>query len=149
MDDSDEYDEIARNYTQQAQAQAHTSSGIGGLIILGIIIYAIWFFFIRVDYHDFWYNGSGYAFVTYCGRIGVEDCDAHPTEYLPVDHIEKAKSATGGGDIHVFEISFNNGGSIEVEGFCYQAASGLSYDRVCITTHVADDGNWYRYQIHN
>lgn len=123
--------------------------GVGGIIFLAIVGFLIWWFFIRVDYHDFWYSGTGQAYVTYCGPIDNQNCDAHSAEYLTVDHIEKAKSATTGNPLHTFKIHFRDGSSVEAEGGCYQAADGLSFDRVCYVDSVGEDGNWYRFEIHN
>lgn len=128
----------------------NNNGGTGGsllaLILLGV---AIWFFFFRVDYNDYWYDGDGSAYVTYCGNIFNQDCSAHPTEYLRVYHNEKAKAAYGGGYIHNFTIYFNNGGYIEAEGRCAKAADSLSFDRVCYVDSVSDSRESYRYEIHN
>ena len=121
----------------------------GGLITLFLIGLAIWFFFFRIDYSDFWYDGTGNAFVTYCGSIYDQDCSAHPTEYLRVVHHSREKSAFNTGDFHTFEIVFKNGGYVEAEGRCSKAAEGLTFDRVCYVDAEDDYGNTNRYEIHN
>lgn len=121
--------------------------GLGGLIV---IIFLVWFFFFRVDYKDYWYDGYGNAFVTYCGQNYSYDCESHPTEYLPVYHIEKAKAASDVDKwIHTWKISFNNGGYVEAEGTCHEASSAVTFKRVCYAFAYDDYGNQAKYEIHD
>ena len=127
--------------------QEKSGIGLGGLIIIGFLV---WFFFFRVDYKDYWYDGYGQAWVQYCGSYESNDCSSHPAEYLTVTHDNKDKAAYKEDKwVHDFTIYFKNGGWIGAEGTCDKAASGYSYDRVCKVTSYDEYGNWYSYIIHN
>lgn len=119
---------------ENGQPTNNGSSGFGGLILIGIVIFAIWFFFIRVDYKDIWFSGSTTARIIYCGDSSSPQCSTGNTYFLPVDVVEKSKSAYSGDPLFTFEIHFNNGGYVEVEGTCDKAPEGMySFDRFCRT----------------
>ena len=111
---------------------AREGIGLGGLIIIGIIV---WFFFIRVDYKDVWWKGTENQRVVYCGKIGEADCHNGTAYYLPVTHIERS------GDHHTMNIEFDNGGSIEVEGTCMKDESDLyvGVERYCFVTTTNEE----------
>lgn len=114
--------------------KGETSSIVSGIIILALIIFAIWFFFIRVDYKDIWFSGTTTARVIDCGDYSDPHCSTGNTYFLPVEVIEKAKAAYSGDPLFIFEIHFPNGGYVEVEGTCDKAPEGMySFDRFCRT----------------
>lgn len=114
----------------------------GGIIALILIGLAVWFFFFRVDYKDVWWSGTATQRIIYCGDAIDPQCSTGSTYYLPVTHIERS------GDYHAFEIDFNNGGSLETEGYCDKAAKGMyDFDRFCRTTGYDEYGNSSMYII--
>jgi hypothetical protein len=113
----------------------------GGIITLILIGLAIWFFFFRVDYKDVWWKDTEYQTVRYCGMVGEADCQAAKVNYLPITHEERS------GDIHSFQINFDNGGYVEVEGSCMKDSSNLyGVERYCYTTTVSPNESG-RYQV--
>jgi hypothetical protein len=115
--------------------------GLGGLIIIGLLI---WWFFIRVDYRDVWWNGTEYQTVRNCGNLAVADCQNANVFYTPVKHVAR------NGDIHTFVINFDNGGYVTTEGTCMKDESHLyNVERYCLTTTVNPDdyGNHYKFLI--
>lgn len=113
--------------------------GLGSIIVIGFLV---WFFFIRVDYKDVWWSGTETQRVIYCGNTIDPHCSTGDVYYVPVTHLSKD------GDVHTFEIAFKNGGYIETEGTCDQAAKGMyDYDRFCRTTGTDLYGNSYMYVI--
>lgn len=115
--------------------------GLGLLIIIALLI---WWFFIRVDYTDVWFRGSDTVRVIYCGDADSPSCSTGKNYILSVEHLEKAKAANGGNPIHLFEISFPNGGHLEVEGTCDKAPEGMySFDRFCRTITTNGSNKMY------
>ena len=131
MDESDEHYQRQKAAVRMA---ASKKTGIGGLVLLAIIIFAIWFLFIRVDYKDVWFKESTTARVIYCGSYSSPQCSTGETYYLPVKIVERAKAAYTGDPLFTFEIHFKNGGYVEVEGTCDKAPEGMyPFDRFCRT----------------
>lgn len=111
-------------------AHAHSSStgiGVFGFIIICVLV---WFFFLRVDYKDVWWNGTQYQKVTYCGPVGNSNCHSGNSYILPVNHVTRS------GDTHTFIIQFDNGGYVETYGNCMKDESNLypGTERYCYTT---------------
>lgn len=124
--------------------KGNSSSAISGIILLALIIFAIWFFFLRTDYKDVWWKDTEYQRVVYCGPLGESDCQNGNSYSLPVTHLER------NGDTHWFVIKFDNGGSVKAYGNCMKDDSNLypGVERYCFTTATnSESGRIYTYLI--
>lgn len=105
------------------------SGGGDLLLVLFFVGLVIWFLFFKIDYKDVWWKGTANQLVRACGSVGEADCENGGLYFLPVKHKKRE------GSTHTFEIIFNDGKSVETQGYCLRDESGqYGSDRYCYTT---------------
>lgn len=87
---------------------------ITGVVVLGVIIWAVWSIFFSTDYSKAWWDGQEYQ--TVCSDYSINQC--YSFVVLAEDGV-------------VREISLPNGGYVYGDGSCYKGPDGYEYDRLC------------------
>ncbi len=120
--DSDDYvpDAEERNILQKKKTH--------GFLWFIIIIFAVWFFFFRIDYSKPWIkeDEEENAVVIWC-----KDGDCNNTEHRYTLLVQNEGKAAYGDDRYILDIFMPNDGEVEINAFCAKAADGLVYDRYC------------------